>query len=121
MSYFIPLDDHDELHKPVYFRVLFVHAVNNINQGIKHITEDIQTFGIDVTQEQANEYAEAAKQKGAVRFPQIGRMLIFEMPWDGIVLIDKLVKWNNLFGPMVKQYTLNELEFYFRYKASKTS
>lgn len=37
----------------------------------------------------------------AVRFPQIGRMLNFEMPWDGIVLIDRLVKWNTLMGPLV--------------------
>ena len=51
--------------------------------------------------QQAIEYAEAATQKGAVRFPQIGRMLNFEMPWDGIVLIDRLVKWNTLLGPLV--------------------
>lgn len=101
MSYSILLDDHDELHKPVYSRVLFVHAVDSIMQSIKHITEDIQTIGIEATQEQAIEYAEAATQKGAVRFPQIGRMLNFEMPWDGIVLIDRLVKWNSVFGPLV--------------------
>ena len=100
MSYSILLDDHDELHKPVYSRVLFVHAVDSIMQSIKHITEDIQTIGIEATQEQAIEYAEAATQKGAVRFPQIGRMLNFEMPWDGIVLIDRLVKWNTLLGPL---------------------
>lgn len=100
MSYSILLDDHDELHKPVYSRVLFVHAVDSIMQSIKHINEDIQTVGIEATQEQAIAYAEAATQMGAVRFPQIGRMLNFEMPWDGIVLIDRLVKWNTVFGPM---------------------
>ena len=101
MSYSILMDDHDELHKPVYSRVLFVHAVDSIMQSIKHITEDIQTIGIEATQEQAIEYAEAATQMGAVRFPQIGRMLNFEIPWDGIVLIDRLVKWNTLLGPLV--------------------
>lgn len=30
----------------------------------------------------------------------IGRMLNFEMPWDGIILIDRLVKWHTLAGPM---------------------
>ena len=52
------------------------------------------------SQKQAIEFAEAATQMGAVRFPQIGRMLNFEMPWDGIILIDRLVKWNTLAGPM---------------------
>ena len=101
MSYSILLDDHDELHKPVYSRVLFVHAVDSIMQATKHITEDIQTIGIEATPEQAIAFAEAATPMGAVRFPQIGRMLNFEMPWDGIVLIDRLVKWNTLMGPLV--------------------
>ena len=101
MSYTILLDDKDELHKPVYSRVLFVHVVDSIMQATKHITEDIQTIGIEATPEQAVVFAEAATPMGAVRFPQIGRMLNFEMPWDGIVLIDRLVKWNTLMGPLV--------------------
>lgn len=101
MSYSILLDDKDELHKPVYSRVLFVHAVDNIMQAIKHVTEDIQTIGIEATPEQAVAFAESATPMGAVRFPQIGRMLNFEMPWDGIVLIDRLVEWNTLMGPLV--------------------
>ncbi len=101
MSYSILLDDKDELHKPVYSRVLFVHAVDSIMQATKHITDDIQTIGIEATTEQAVTFAEAATPMGAVRFPQIGRMLNFEMPWDGIVLIDRLVKWNTLLGPLV--------------------
>ena len=101
MSYSILLDDHDELHKPVYSRVLFVHAVDSIMQAIKHVTEDIQTIGVEATPEQTIAFAEAATPMGAVRFPQIGRMLNFEMPWDGIVLIDRLVKWNTLMGPLV--------------------
>ena len=75
MSYSILLDDYDELHKPVYSRVLFVHAVDSIMQAVKHISDDIQTVGIEATQEQAITFAEAATPKGAVRFPQIGRML----------------------------------------------
>lgn len=100
MSYSVLLDDNDELHKPVYSRVLFVHAVDSIMQAVKHVTDDIQTIGVEATSEQAIAFAEAATPKGAVRFPQIGRMLNFEMPWDGIVLIDRLVKWNTLMGPM---------------------
>ena len=101
MSYSILLDDKDDLHKPVYSRVLFVHAVDSIMQAVKHVTEDIQTIGVEATPEQAIAFAEAATPNGAVRFPQIGRMLNFEMPWDGIVLIDRLVKWNTLMGPLV--------------------
>ena len=100
MSYSILLDDLDELHKPVYSRVLFVHAVDSIMQTVKHVTDDIQTIGVEATPEQAVTFAEAATQLGAMRFPQIGRMLNFEMPWDGVVLVDRLVRWNTLKGPL---------------------
>lgn len=100
MSYSILLDDHDHLHKPVYSRVLFVHAVDSIMQAVKHVSEDIQTIGVEATPEQAIAFAEAAAPMGAARFPQIGRMLNFEMPWDGIILIDRLVRWSTLSGPL---------------------
>lgn len=100
MSYSILLDEKDELHKPVYSRVIFVHAIDDIDQSLKYITEDIQTIGIEADKERAMAYAAKASQLGAARFPQIGRMLNFEMPWDGIILIDRLVKWNTLFGPL---------------------
>ena len=100
MSFSILLDEKEELHKPVYSRVLFVHSVDSIDASLKFITEDIQTIGIEATKEQATAYADKAIARRAVRFPQIGRMLNFEMPWDGIVLIDRLVKWNTLLGPL---------------------
>lgn len=100
MSFSILLDEKEELHKPVYSRVLFVHSVDSIDASLKFINEDIQTIGIEATKEQSAAYAEKAIARGAARFPQIGRMLNFEMPWDGIVLIDRLVKWNTLLGPL---------------------
>ena len=100
MSYSILFDEKTELHAPVYSRVLFVHAVDSIDESLPFVTEDIQTIGVETSQEKALEFAQKAIRKGAARFPQIGRMLNFEMPWDGIVLIDRIVKWNTLFGPM---------------------
>lgn len=100
MSYSALLDDNNTLHKPVYSRVLFVHAVDSIEDSLQHISEDIQTIGIEAPREKAIAYAEKATRLGAARFPQIGRMLNFEMPWDGIVLIDRLVRWNTLLGPL---------------------
>ena len=100
MSYSLLLDEENGLHKPVYSRVLFVHAVDDIDDSLQHISEDIQTIGIEAPQDRALAYAEKASRLGAARFPQIGRMLNFEMPWDGIILIDRLVRWNTLLGPL---------------------
>ncbi len=103
MSWTILLSDEKEceLCKPVYSRALMVHEVEHINEALKCIKDYIQTIGIEAPKEKAIDFAVRATQKGVARLPKIGRMLNFEMPWDGIVLIDRLVKWNTLMGPLV--------------------
>jgi len=100
MSYTILLDEEPASHKPVYSRVIFVHVVDDINDALAFVNEDIQTIGISSVSERMQLFASSAAVRGAMRFPLIGRMLNFEMPWDGIILIDRLVKWNTLAGPM---------------------
>lgn len=100
MSYTILLDEEPASHKPVYSRVIFVHVVDDIDEALAFVNEDIQTIGISSASDRVRTFASAAAVQGAMRFPLIGRMLNFEMPWDGIILIDRLVKWNTLAGPM---------------------
>lgn len=102
MSWSILLSDEEkcELCSPVYSRTLMVHEVNNINQALDNIEDYIQTIGIAAPLEKAMEFASKATEKGVARCPLIGRMLNFEMPWDGTFLIDRLVRWNTLMGPM---------------------
>jgi len=100
MSWTILLDDLDEIDKPVYSRVLFVHQVDSIFDSLKYIDENIQTIGIAAPEEKAIAYANEATKRGVMRLPLIGRMLNFEMPWDGIFLFDRLVKWNTYGGPL---------------------
>lgn len=100
MSWTILLDDLDEIDKPVYSRVLFVHKVKSIMDSLKYIDENTQTIGIATPTEKAIAFATEATRKGVMRLPLIGRMLNFEMPWDGIFLFDRLVKWNTYGGPM---------------------
>ncbi len=102
MSWTILLSDEEqsELSKPVYSRVLMVHAVDHINESLEHIEDYIQTIGIAAPEYKAIDFANKATAKGVARCPLIGRMLNFEMPWDGVILMDRLVRWNTLFGPL---------------------
>ena len=102
MSWSILLDNENncQLSKPVYSRVLMVHQVEHIDQALDYIEDYVQTIGIAAPLDKAIEFANVATQKGVARCPLIGRMLNFEMPWDGVFLIDRLVRWNTLFGPM---------------------
>lgn len=90
-----------DLCKPVYSRTLMVHTIDNINQALDVIEDYIQSIGIEAPFERAIEFADKATVKGVSRLPKIGRMLNFEMPWDGVFLMDRLVRWNTLFGPLV--------------------
>ena len=100
LSWTILLDDLDEVDKPVYSRVLFVHKVKSIFDSLKYIDENTQTIGIAAPTEKAIDFATEATKRGVMRLPLIGRMLNFEMPWDGIFLFDRLVKWNTYGGPL---------------------
>lgn len=100
MSWSILYSEENELCKPVYSRVIMVHPVEHINDSLIHIEEYIQSIGIASPIEKAIDFANKATAKGVSRLPLIGRMLNFEMPWDGVFLIDRLVKWNTLFGPL---------------------
>ena len=90
-----------ELNKPVYSRVVFVHPVNHINDSVEFVNDDIQTIGLAAEAEKASIFATLAAEKGAVRFPVCGKMLNFESPWDGMYIMDRMVKWNT-FGSAVK-------------------
>ncbi|WP_053078096.1 acyl-CoA reductase [Parabacteroides goldsteinii] len=100
MSWTLLINPDNELNKPIYSRVLFVHIVSSIFDTLKHITENIQSIGIEAPKEKALNYATQATHLGVSRCPTIGRMLNFEMPWDGIFLLDRLVKWNTYGGPL---------------------
>lgn len=102
MSWSILLSDEkdSELCKPVYSRALMVHEVEDIAQTLDLIEDYIQTIGIEAPIERVIEFADKATAKGVSRLPKIGRMLNFEMPWDGVFLIDRLVRWNTLLGPL---------------------
>lgn len=90
-----------ELNSPVYSRVVFVHPVEDMMDVLRYIDEDIQTIGLAAEGTRAVVFANAAAERGAARFPVCGRMLNFESPWDGMFIMDRLVKWNTLGGPLM--------------------
>lgn len=94
-------DPEEELCKPVYSRVVFVHPVEKIMDAVKYVDENIQTIGLAANGEKGLAFAEKAAEKGAVRFPVCGRMLSFDSPWDGMYLTDRMVKWVTMGGPIV--------------------
>lgn len=94
-------DDELELNKPIYSRVVFVHAIDALEDTLPFITDDIQTIGLAANGDKSISFATMASEKGVARFPACGKMLNFESPWDGMFIMDRLVRWNTLGGPLV--------------------
>lgn len=89
------------LNPPVYSRVIMVHPVDHINETLELIDDNIQTIGLASSGEKALNFAEKAVEKGVMRCPEMGRMLNFESPWDGIFLMERMVRWSTFGGPLV--------------------
>lgn len=100
LSWTLLMDRENVLCPPVYSRVLFIHEIASLSDALIHISPDIQTIGVEAPRQKALEFAAEATLRGVARCPQIGRMLNFEMPWDGIFLFDRLVRWNTCGGPL---------------------
>ncbi|MDC6389782.1 acyl-CoA reductase [Maribacter sp. PR1] len=89
------------LAAPVYSRVIMVHPVDHINETLQYIDDNMQTIGLASSGEKALKFAEEAVEKGVMRCPEMGRMLNFESPWDGIFLMERMVRWSTFGGPLI--------------------
>jgi hypothetical protein len=94
-------DEENFLSPPVYSRVITVHSVKHINDALSFVSDDIQTIGIAANGAKGLCFAECAADAGVMRCPDLGKMLNFESPWDGIILMDRLVRWSTFGGPLV--------------------
>ena len=89
------------LAEPVFSRVVNVQFVDDVMEVADLVTDDIQTVSLAMTAENKLKFANRAAERGAIRFPEVGRMTHFEAPWDGVFPIERLVKFCTLGGPLV--------------------
>ena len=94
-------DEDFKLNNPIYSRVVFTHPVNDINDCVAFVDDNIQTIGLAASGQKALTFANKAANAGAMRFPDCGKMLNFDSPWDGMFIMDRLVRWITVGGPLV--------------------
>lgn len=94
-------DDFGEkgLAKPTYSRVVTVRAISDVMKAAHFASRDIQTISLGMEQNRKIQFANIAGMLGASRFPDIGRMTHFDTPWDGLNLMQRLVRFVSIGGP----------------------
>lgn len=89
----------DGLAAPIYSRVLTVRAIDDAMDAARFAHAQIQTIGLALNETRRLAFAQEAAARGAERFPEIGRMTLFDSPWDGMFLMSRLVRWVSVGGP----------------------
>ncbi|MEO0794235.1 MAG: acyl-CoA reductase [Verrucomicrobiota bacterium] len=87
------------LAPPCTGRVITVRSIQSPTDVLPLVNDGIQTVGLGLKGETRLQFALEAARLGAERFPDIGRMTLFESPWDGLFPLERLVKWYSLGGP----------------------
>jgi len=77
-------------------RVVFVRPVGDIFEVAGFIGPGTQTLGLQIDDERRIPFAEKAAAAGISRMTQIGKMSLFDYPWDGLFPMDRFVRWVSL-------------------------
>jgi len=77
---------------PSYGRTLFVRPVDNVLDVAAFCSVNTQTAGLALG-ERRFAVAEALTARGVERCPEVGRMSLYDAPWDGLYPMDRMVRW----------------------------
>jgi hypothetical protein len=74
-------------------RVIFIKPINSIEEVSAYVDRGKQTLGTALCGPNQQLLLEKLTLKGIDRCVPYGRMTFFESPWDGMFMIDRLVRW----------------------------
>ena len=78
---------------PLYNRSIYLKVINNINEAPNYFPSGIQTVGTAISKSLEKIFIKKLIDNGVLRITKIGKMGIYETPWDGILSINRMVKW----------------------------
>lgn len=90
----ILFDEVTSLEEPIQSRTIWIKPVDNLLKVIDLITKKVQTIGCAILDEEKFiQFADNATLKGVARCVAPGQMNIYDSPWDGIFLLQRLINW----------------------------
>lgn len=77
-------------------RLVFVRPISDIGDVIEHIRPGAQTLGLLLDDKRRIPFAEKAAAAGIARITAIGKMSLYDHPWDGLFPMERFVRWVSL-------------------------
>lgn len=91
----ILFDTNVTLEEPIQSRTIWIKPVDDLMKVISLITRKIQTIGCAILNEELYyRFVDEATYKGVARCVAPGQMNIYDSPWDGVYLLQRLVNWS---------------------------
>lgn len=99
LNFSIISSDSEGLPLPTFGRTLVVKAVSSLDEIYPLIHSEVQSVALSLPNHLRWDFALKAASLGVQRFPDIGRMTNFDVPWDGKFMADSFVRYVPLGGP----------------------
>ncbi|MBN4067076.1 hypothetical protein JYU14_03230 [Simkania negevensis] len=74
-------------------RTLQLYSVKDWAVPLRYLPHNLQTVSHCLNRHDLDELINLWKYSGVTRFPRIGNAHHYTQPWDGVILLDRLVKW----------------------------
>ena len=82
-----------EVNEPLYCRTIFLHKVKKINHIKKFIPKNTQSLGLSASNKRKKEIVKFLSDTVIDRYPDIGKMSLYQNPWDGYLPLNQMVRW----------------------------
>ena len=87
------------LEEPIHGGCIFIKEVDNVMDVAQHVTRKVQAIVLCTADDRRrDEFARAVTEKGADRIVLPGAVHDFMLPWDGIMALNRLVRWAVLYS-----------------------
>jgi hypothetical protein len=90
---FVDNSNNIKIEDPIYCRSIFLTKAKNLNKLGNSLPSNTQSLGLFVSEKRKKEIIKIFSNYGIDRFPDIGKMSLYENPWDGYLPLQQMVKW----------------------------
>jgi hypothetical protein len=91
-------DEKLALEEPVQHRTIFLKPVDRVLDVLPLITNKVQTIGYEIhDRKTALQFADGATSAGVSRCVPFGQMNLYDNPWDGMLVMSRLVRFCSMF------------------------
>ena len=94
LDWTILINDEIKLEEPIGSRTIFVKKINTIDEIVPLITKKVQTIGANIIDmRKLLNFSNDVILKGVARVVPFGEMNYYDTPWDGLLFLNRLVRY----------------------------